>query len=294
PDLHHVRPTFERLLADREPLVWRHAATARGTLAAVHHGLREEIDLLLDPGLSPTEWRRAAVSLVACITHDPTTALSQCKSLLRGELAKFHPGLPLTLFWGLAPVIEADPDAAEDLLLALVAHDHPDVPDALAALLEDVQNPQFAQAAVARACDRLAQQSTRDETLLLSLRERAAGVSSLAGPSVRNAVQRALVAFENEGALPARACAIEAITQAHRLMAELEQANPADNSSSSGNVRIQALLADLDRSVLHTGRLPDLLLLGMKPTSELQSVPELENLYDRIGTWVLRQESDIA
>ena len=214
---HHVRPTFERLLADREPLVWRHAATARGTLAAVHHGLREEIDLLLDPGLSPTEWRRAAVSLVACITHDPTTALSQCKSLLRGELAKFHPGLPLTLFWGLAPVIEADPDAAEDLLLALVAHDHPDVPDALAALLEDVQNPQFAQAAVARACDRLAQQSTRDETLLLSLRERAAGVSSLAGPSVRNAVQRALVAFENEGALPARACAIEAGTPRERV-----------------------------------------------------------------------------
>src|SRR5690606_12872959 len=116
------------------------------------------IDLLLDPGRSPTEWRRAAVSLVACITHDPTTALSQCKSLLRGNLSKAHPGLPLTLFWGLGPVIELDPDAAEELLLTLANHDHPDIPDALAALLEDVQNPHFAQTAVAHVCDRLAQQ----------------------------------------------------------------------------------------------------------------------------------------
>lgn len=285
----HVKPTFERLLADREPLVWRHAATARGTLAAVHHGLREEIDLLLDPALGPTEWRRAAVSLVACIAHDPATALSQCKTLLRGDLARLHPGLPLTFFWGLAPVIEADPDAAEDLLMALARHEHVDIPSALAALLDDVQNPTFAQAAVAASCERLAQQSQRDEMLLLSLRERAAGVSSLAAPSVRNAVLRALNAFENEGALPARAYAVEAITQAHRLMAELEQSR-AD--SPAAHVRMQSLLADLDRSVLHTGRLPDLLLLGMKPTSELQSVPELENLYDRIGTWVLRQEAD--
>src|SRR3954469_14471715 len=54
-----VRGIYQSLLSDREPLVWRHAAVARGLLAAVDHGLREEIDSALDPNLSPTEWRRA-------------------------------------------------------------------------------------------------------------------------------------------------------------------------------------------------------------------------------------------
>src|SRR5690606_3550422 len=75
---------------------------------------------------------------------------------------------------------------------------------------------------------------------------------------------------------------------------ELEQTHVPEGSPAGAHLRVQALLADLDRSVLHTGRLPNLLLLGMKPTSELHAVPELENLYDRIGTWVLRQESDAA
>src|ERR1041385_5717537 len=37
-----VKPVFDRLLADREPLVWRHAAPARGVLSAVLPNLRED------------------------------------------------------------------------------------------------------------------------------------------------------------------------------------------------------------------------------------------------------------
>ena len=38
-----VQASYRRLLADREPLVWRHAAIARGLLAAAEPRLREEI-----------------------------------------------------------------------------------------------------------------------------------------------------------------------------------------------------------------------------------------------------------
>ena len=38
-----IRPALERLLADREPLVWQHAAVARGLLAIVDSHAREEI-----------------------------------------------------------------------------------------------------------------------------------------------------------------------------------------------------------------------------------------------------------
>ena len=40
-----VQASYKLLLADREPLVWRHAAIARGLLSAVDSRLREEIDL---------------------------------------------------------------------------------------------------------------------------------------------------------------------------------------------------------------------------------------------------------
>jgi len=36
--------TFERLLSDREPLVWQHAAVARGLLAAIHPDVRASVE----------------------------------------------------------------------------------------------------------------------------------------------------------------------------------------------------------------------------------------------------------
>ncbi len=45
-----VKPLYYTLLADREPLVWRHAAVARGLLAAVEPSLQEEIEAGLDEG----------------------------------------------------------------------------------------------------------------------------------------------------------------------------------------------------------------------------------------------------
>ena len=50
-------------------------------------------------------------------------------------------------------------------------------------------------------------------------------------------------------------------------------------------------LADLDLGVLETPRLSDLLLLGRRPGESDASVPEIDRLYDRLGTWVLDAES---
>src|SRR5689334_9125702 len=104
-----VKPTFDRLLADREPLVWRHAASARGVLSSVLHNLREDIDIGLDVDLSPTEWRRAAVSLVACVSTDVSSSLARCERLLDSEILQRDPGLASTLVWGLPVVVETEP-----------------------------------------------------------------------------------------------------------------------------------------------------------------------------------------
>lgn len=283
-----AKTTLERLLADREPLVWRHAATARGMLAACDPMLREEIDLLLDPALGPTEWRRAAVSLVACVTHDQETALPQCKSLLRSDLVKAHPSLAMTLFWGLPAVIENDPEAAEELLFELVQCDHPDVAPTLCALLDEVPNVEFGLDVISTLHVRLASVGETDSIWLSRLLARKHGEVSQAS-TVRAVLSKALHAFEHDGAIPARQKALEAVHRAHEVLAEVER-SAAEQSLSQQH--LQALLLDLDASVMHTGRLHDLLLLGMKPTAEQQAVPELENFYDRLGTWLVRQEMD--
>ncbi len=139
----NIRPVFQRLLADREPLVWRHAAVARGLLAAVASRLREEIELALDPALTPTEWRRAAVSLAASIVGDPELSPKSCRALLHSEIAVKDPGIAATMVWGLPRVIEAEPDLAEELLDRLSTTRRPDVAEATASLLGDTLHATF-------------------------------------------------------------------------------------------------------------------------------------------------------
>jgi hypothetical protein len=110
---------FDVLLADREPLVWRHAAVARGLLSRVAPALESEIETGLDEGLSPTEWRRAAVSLVATLVRDPEQTLRACRRVVEGPVGKKDPGIAATMVLGLPRVIEAEPDAAEELLAFL-------------------------------------------------------------------------------------------------------------------------------------------------------------------------------
>src|SRR5262249_10218758 len=135
---------------DREPLVWRHAASARGVLSAVVPNLREDIEFGLDLDLSPTEWRRAAVSLVACVSTDVSTSLTQCERLLDGEILRRDPGLAATLVWGLPVVIETEPEAAIELLDRLSMYPRLDVAESISALLCDVSNSEFAAEAAER------------------------------------------------------------------------------------------------------------------------------------------------
>ena len=55
--------------------------------------LREEIEVSLDPSLSPTEWRRAGVSLVATLVSEPEGSLRAIKQLLDGPVSAADPGL---------------------------------------------------------------------------------------------------------------------------------------------------------------------------------------------------------
>ncbi|MBN1608770.1 MAG: serine/threonine protein kinase, partial [Polyangiaceae bacterium] len=270
-------------------LVWRHAAVARGLLAGTDQSIREEIETSLDPALTPTEWRRAAVSLVALMALDPQTALKQCSQLLLGPIAQHDPGIAASMLAGLPRVVEAEPDAAEALLERLSATDRLDVLEAIAELLSDAAHQNFGRRAVERLRSTLdssgpVSNSARGVLVRRALRLMARDPSDT---SIAETLRQALVAFETQGATAAHALALTTLASAATATAELITLGGPDVSSTS---RLLSLVSDLDTTLLQRGRLWNLLLLNRRPGETETLVPRVERLYADLGSWALGWE----
>ena len=111
-DRPRVREVWDRLIADREFLVWRHLAAARGLLARAIPRLKAEIEEGLSPALSGTEWRRSAASLAAGIAVDPGTA-TRVRELLRGSLVRRDAGVARALVVGLGNPFVVEPETTD-------------------------------------------------------------------------------------------------------------------------------------------------------------------------------------
>jgi hypothetical protein len=287
-----LRGTFAMLLADREPLVWRHVAVARGLLAAIEPGLREEIELSLDPALSPTEWRRGAVSLVALASGDPDHALRACRQVLEGPIGELDRGIAASLVLGLPRVIEAEPDAAEEILGWLAQSRRPDVAEAVAGLLADLHHPKFGMAAAKSLRQTLASRAEHGNSVLRAIAERALRQLDRDedDSDVLGMVKRALLAYESSGAREAFELATQAVKALGRAMDFV-----AINDAHDEQVLPYLLgtLNDIDSAALERPRLMDLLLLGRRPGETEVSVPEMDQLYDRLGRWLLHAETSI-
>jgi hypothetical protein len=286
-----IRSIYEALLHDREPLVWRHAAVARGILSSIESSLREEIDVALDPNLSPTEWRRAGVSLVATLLSEPDSSIRGLKQLIDGPVAKTDPGLLATLLMGLPRVIEAEPDAAEALLDMLCSKRRPDGAVGAAALFADLSSTSFGQRAAKISKQTLQTRADSQSSVLRSVAERAVRILDRDQDEqneVVAAVRRALLAYESKGARAASEMAIQAVQAAHRAMDFVASHDPHDEQMLP---YVLGALSDLDASALETPRLSDLMLLARRPGETDTSVPEVERLYDRLGTFLLEAET---
>jgi hypothetical protein len=290
-----IRDVYEQLLADREPLVWRHAASARGLLAAVAPAFQSEIETGLDEALTPTQWRRAAVSLVASIPADPEQTIRACRRVIEGTIGKRDPGIAATLVLGLPRVIEAEPDAAEQLLDLVASTRRPDVAEAVAALLGDLTSPTFGRASAQKLRVTLASRAEGSGSVLRTIADRS--LRLLDGDAVEDeddlvgALRRAMIAFESTGARAAHDLAQKAASRLHHALDFLENQDAHDE-------RVQpyllGALSDVDACALERPRLAHLLLLGRRPGDTDQSVPELDRLYERLGRWLVDAEASAA
>ena len=288
-----VQAIFRRLLADREPLVWRHAAVARGLLAAVDSNLREEVESALDPGLTPTEWRRAAVSLVALLPGDPQTVLKQCRRLILGEIGQMDPGIGSAMVAGLPRVIEAEPDGAEALLDLLAEGRRLDVAEAMGTLFAGLTSRTFGERTAQTLRHVLEGSKAIDASAGAAMKQRILGALDRhrSENSLSEGLRQALVAYETQGARAAHQTALAAIEAAHLCAERLEKLGTPDDSTLPESL---ALLIDLDVSCLERSTLVDLLLLNRRPGDGDASVPQVERLYYRLGNWLLDAEERVS
>lgn len=286
-----VRGAYQALLADREPLVWRHVAVARGLLAAVDPALRQEIELSLDPALSPTEWRRGAVSMVALSASDPEQAIRACRTLMSGPIAELDKGIAATLVLGLPRVIEAQPEAAQELFEHLAMTGRPDVAEAAALLLGDVKPGVFTCRSAGALCDLLGTRADAPGSPLRELAERARKRLSQAEDEtdVVGLVRRSLEAYESRGARPAFELAERAAAALGRAM---DFVSISDAHQEQTLAHVLSTLSDIDIAALERPRLRELLLLSRRPGETDAGVPELDQLYDRLGRWILHAEAN--
>ncbi|MBN2573349.1 MAG: serine/threonine protein kinase, partial [Deltaproteobacteria bacterium] len=281
-----VRTAWGRLITDRESLVWRHVAVARGLLAVAAPLRATEIQRDLSPRLGPSEWRRAATSLAATVAHDPGTALPLCLELLDSNLQQRDNGIASAMVYGLSRVVEHEPEAADELLAKLVPCGGIEAIEALADLREEVAgHPIGAQAAFV-AIERLrsSKSSADDGTVALigALIDDLDMGAERAQTSLRLHLGDALQAFaEGRDPGPATEAALQVAAMA---MDVLE--STGDETTGERKVTFRAL-RELDIGLLATSALSD--LLTVRGRGKEESNPLGEILW-RLGTWLLVRE----
>jgi hypothetical protein len=300
---------FRVLLADRETLVWRHVAVARGLLSAAVPGLRDEIATAVTSGQSPTEWRRGATSLVANVAIDPDWALPAALELLKSPLLGHDPGIATAMLWGIPRASDAEPEAAAELLRAIAEAAPLHAAETLIELHAELGS--LPRSVVERCAEALA--STLDglggeddalalgKEILLDITggrgpedRRASGTAGRLGASLRDALARSIEAFVEVGTREAYSLAQEALERATDAVEALEAIGldeSGDPRSAQGRGAAAILVRELDAHLLETGVLRNLCLLNRRPSDGVTGGGAVDELDGRLAGILLEGES---
>ncbi len=313
-----VQAAWRRLLLDRESLVWKHVATARGLLSKAIPAFGDEIqrDVALD--LTPTEWRRAACSLAASIALEPWAALARAKAVLESEIVQRDPGVTGAMILGLPRAAEVEPETAEALLEELVRVGGLDAAEALVELRRERVGADFGAWACQFARVQLRQQlesrAKSDEgriALMEALEAELAPPDERKPVTLRERIAGALAAFATQSAREAYVEAQEVLTAAEATMTLLELAK---QDTPDGMRHAFRALRELDVGLFETSTLADLLMLGAKTSdADPERVVEggrhpgattavraaigipaspLGDLFERLTTWLIMRERE--
>lgn len=291
-----VREAWDRLLSDRERLVWRHVASARGLLVSSMPTFREEMNRHLDAEFTVTEWRRAAASLAASIAVEPEEGLRACRELLESVVFQQDHGVAAAMIAGLPRAAESHPAVVETLLEQLMRVGGLDTAEALVELRRERIRPGFAEEAAKGAESHLrravAQGSHEDvgrTALMNALADELGGSRIRVEPTLREMISDALETFASKGAY-------QAANEAKRILdAAIEKATLLErpvHGDPETNVPAFLALRELDSSLLETSALSDLLLVGEDDDDSPAQDERLGDLFQQITNWLVIREGD--
>ena len=231
-----VRTAWRWLLADRESLVWRHIAAARGVLSFAIPSLWDEIEHDLSLALTPTEWRRAAASLAASLAVAPITSLELARDVLESPMLQRDPGVAGAMIFGLPFAAETELEAAEELLEIIVEVGDLSAAEMLASLRRERTDTTMGGDAATLARQLIAAAEPTADDGIIALRqaiidELDSGASGTSGDNLRDRVGAALDAFARVGVAGVAEQIDQVLACARTRISELEHAD--DTSAES-------------------------------------------------------------
>lgn len=315
-----VKLAWDRLLGDRESLVWRHVAVARGLLAPWIPELAKEMEAGLQPGLSPTEWRRASTSLAAYVAVRPDEAVKLTQAAVKRELfSRVDPPSVAAFVWGLPRAVEAEPEAAAKLVDLVLASAGGATAEVVGEAVVEAANEHGPSKVLERAARRVlaASREATDrnldddgaEALRLDVERDLEGVYPNDAVPLRVQVHRALEAFVSQGALAAYARARAVLAAAQASLDALDAASregvtmappPADDTLASASATTAAstarrtamtLVRDLDASLLERHTVADMLKLGGSADQIRASEDAHDAIRERLAETIVACES---
>jgi len=291
-----IREANDRLLADRESLVWRYVAVARGLSAAWLPELMGQIHDSLKEGLSPTEWRRGTASLAALGAVRPEEAVKITQALVkRGFFSKEDPGSAASFVWGITRTIEAEPEAAQKMLDLVLSSATPDVAEAVADLRFEFGPSKLYDRAARKArelleADRTAESGDDGAASLHQVLTRELA-ETRGEPSLREQMASALDTFAGAGALASYALARGTLVAAKAAMDALDTVTKDDaddgRGGSTGRRTAMAVVRDIDTSLLERHVIADLLKLGGSGEQVRASEDTLDAIRERLAEWIV-------
>jgi hypothetical protein len=294
-----LREAWQRLLLDRESLVWRSVAIARGLIAPWVPELKKEIMGALAPELTPTEWRRGATSLAAMVAVNVDGAMRAAAGAIAAGAIERDSGVAQAFVWGIPRAAETEPEAASSLLQQVVTQAGADAAEAVAELHLEFGKAPFIERAAERALSALVherQERNKDDGAEALAREIARDLKrdKQMDPSLREQLASALELFVTQGARQAYAAAREVIENASGqldtldALAQEEDESQGGRGGSTARRTSLAVLRDLDITILERHVLMDLLKLGDKDAKHEEDVDKIRG---RISGWVLGREA---
>jgi len=288
-----VQAAWNRLLGDRESLVWRHVATARGLLSDAVPEHAEEIHRHLETGMTPTEWRRASASIAARIAIAPDDAVDAVTRFLDGNVVKQDRGVCGALILGLARAAEAEPEVVEEILPALIRKGGLDATEALVDLRRERLGGEVgawaSELARAQLREMIEKGSNDDgeQALVESLHEELADDATRGHHSLPDKIGHALMAFAEEGPRKAYSMAHELLQAADGTVGMME----LTRDDAEGRLHSFRALRELDLAVLAKATLADLVTLGAKPNGKAPAADRLDALFSRLSRYLTSRES---